>query len=187
MMLHHLPNLISVFRIILVWPVVQCLLSEQYVLAWWLFVVAGMSDGVDGYLARRFDWRSELGTMLDPIGDKLLMVSSYLVLGWLAQLPVWLVVLVILRDVIIVGGVMIYQRITGDKIIEPLYISKINTVVQILLVVVVIFSLAYWALPDLLTQLLIYLVAITTFTSGVSYVVVWSRRAHNTIKEEKGT
>jgi len=187
MMLRQLPNLISIFRIILVWPVVQCLLTGQYVLAWWLFIIAGASDGVDGYLARRFDWRSELGAMLDPVGDKLLMVSSYLALGWLAQLPVWLVALVILRDVIIVAGTMFYQGITGDKVIEPLTISKINTIVQILLVIVAIFSLAYWALPILLTQLLIYIVAITTVTSGVSYVVLWTRRARNTIKERQGS
>lgn len=183
-MLNQLPNAISIFRIILVWPVVQFLLSEQYELAWWLFVIAGVSDGIDGYLARRFNWRSELGAMLDPIGDKLLMVSSYLVLGWLAELPVWLVAMVILRDLVIIAGTLIYQGITGDKVIEPLMISKINTVVQILLVIVVIFSLAYWALPILVTQLLIYLVAITTLVSGVSYVLLWSRRAHKTIKGE---
>lgn len=184
MMLRQLPNVISIFRIILVWPVVQSLLNEHYLLAWWLFVIAGVSDGIDGYLARRFNWRSELGAMLDPVGDKLLMVSSYLVLGWLMQLPLWLVAMVILRDAIIVVGALFYQGVTGDKLIEPLLISKINTVVQILLVVVVIFSLAYWALPTEITQVLIYLVAITTFISGMSYVLVWSRRAHITIKGE---
>jgi len=181
-MLRQLPNMISLFRIVLVWPIVDGLLTEQFVLAWWLFVVAGISDGVDGYLARRFDWRTDLGATLDPLGDKLLLVSSYLVLGWLAQLPVWLVVLVILRDIIIIAGTMIYQRITGDKVIQPLMISKINTVAQILLVTVVIFSLAYWALPMLLTQIFIYIVALTTLSSGVSYMVVWTRRAHQTVK-----
>jgi cardiolipin synthase len=183
MMLKHLPNTISIARIILVWPVVECLLSEQYVWAWWLFLIAGVSDGVDGYLARRFGWRSELGAMLDPIGDKLLMVSSYLVLGWMKMLPLWLVGLVIARDVIIVIGTMIYQRITNDKTITPLYISKVNTVMQILLVVVVLFGLAFWSLSAWITQLLIVVVTITTIASGAGYVIGWTRRARQAVKE----
>ncbi|MGD8483957.1 MAG: CDP-alcohol phosphatidyltransferase family protein [Thioalkalispiraceae bacterium] len=179
-MLRQLPNLISIIRIILVWPVVEGLLEGDYEMAWWLFLIAGISDGVDGYLARRFNWRTELGAMLDPIGDKLLMVCSYLVLGWLAQLPLWLVALVIIRDVVIVVGTLVYQRITGDKVIQPLYVSKVNTVVQILLVVAVIYSLAFWVLPGVLIQILIFLTAVTTIVSGTSYVVVWSRKIRDT-------
>lgn len=183
MKLKQIPNIISIFRILLVGPVVYGLLNQQYELAWWLFVIAGISDGVDGYLARRFNWQTELGATLDPIGDKLLMVFSYLTLGWLAQLPIWLVVLVILRDVVIVLGTVFYRRLTGDKAIEPLYISKVNTVFQILLVVVVVYSLAFQVLPAWLSMSLIYVVAITTVTSGVGYVYVWTRRAHKTIKQ----
>lgn len=186
MKLNQIPNIISVIRILLVAPVVYGLLNHQYELAWWLFIIAGISDGVDGFLARHFGWQTELGATLDPIGDKLLMVFSYLALGWLAQLPVWLVALVIARDVIIVMGTLIYRLLTGDKAIEPLYISKVNTVMQILLVVVVIYSLAFQVLPAWLAQSLIYLVAVTTIISGVSYVYVWTRRAQKTIKEGQG-
>ena len=186
MKLNQIPNIISVIRILLVAPVVYSLLNQQYEMAWWLFVIAGVSDGVDGYLARRFNWQTELGATLDPIGDKLLMVFSYLTLGWLAQLPVWLVVIVILRDVVIVLGTLYYRRLTGDKEIQPLYISKVNTVVQILLVVAVIYSLAFQVLPGWLTLSLIYIVAVTTIISGVSYVYVWTHRAVKTIKEEQG-
>ena len=184
MKLNQIPNIISVIRILLVGPVVYCLLNQQYEMAWWLFVIAGISDGVDGYLARRFNWQTELGATLDPIGDKLLMVFSYLTLGWLAQLPTWLVTLVILRDVIIVSGTLFYRRLTGDKEIQPLYISKVNTVVQILLVIVIIYSLAFQVLPVWLAQSLIYIVALTTITSGAGYIYVWTRRAYKTIKEE---
>ena len=183
MKLNQIPNTISVIRILLVGPVVYCLLNQQYEMAWWLFVIAGISDGVDGYLARRFNWQTELGATLDPIGDKLLMVFSYLALGWLAQLPIWLVILVILRDVVIVLGTLFYRRLTGDKVIQPLYISKVNTVVQILLVVVIIYSLAFQVLPVWLAQSLIYIVAVTTITSGIGYVYVWTRRARKTINE----
>lgn len=186
MKLNQIPNIISVIRILLVPPVVYGLLNQQYEMAWWLFVIAGISDGVDGYLARRFNWQTELGATLDPIGDKLLMVFSYLALGWLGQLPAWLVALVIARDVIIVLGTLIYRRITGDKVIQPLYVSKVNTVVQILLVTVIIYSLAFWVLPAWLSQSLVYIVAVTTITSGVSYVYVWTHRAAITLKEGQG-
>ena len=186
MKLNQIPNVISVIRILLVAPVVYYLVNQQYEMAWWLFVIAGISDGVDGFLARHFHWQTELGATLDPIGDKLLMVFSYLTLGWMAQLPAWLVALVIARDVIIVVGTLIYRRLTGDKAIEPLYISKVNTVFQILLVVVVIYSLAFQVLPAWLSMSLIYIVALTTISSGISYVYVWTHRAHKTIKEGQG-
>ncbi|MEJ2141700.1 MAG: CDP-alcohol phosphatidyltransferase family protein [Gammaproteobacteria bacterium] len=187
MKLNQIPNIISVIRILLVAPVVYGLLNHQFELAWWLFVIAGISDGVDGFLARHFNWQTELGAILDPIGDKLLMVFSYLTLGWMAQLPAWLVALVIARDIIIVAGTLVYQKLTGDKAIEPLYISKVNTVVQILLVVVVIYSLAFLVLPAWISTSLIFFVAVTTVTSGVSYVYVWTHRAQKTIKEGQGS
>jgi cardiolipin synthase len=115
------------------------------------------------------------------------MVFSYLTLGWMAQLPAWLVALVIARDIIIVAGTLVYQKLTGDKAIEPLYISKVNTVVQILLVVVVIYSLAFLVLPAWISTSLIFFVAVTTVTSGVSYVYVWTHRAQKTIKEGQGS
>ena len=124
MKLNQIPNIISVIRILLVAPVVYCLLNQQFQVAWWLFVIAGISDGVDGYLARRFNWQTELGATLDPIGDKLLMVFSYLALGWLAQLPIWLVILVILRDVVIVSGTLFYRRLTGENELERMAAAK---------------------------------------------------------------
>lgn len=185
-MLRHLPNLISILRILLVGPVIFYLLNGNYLLAWWLFIIAGISDGVDGYLARRFNWESELGKTLDPIGDKLLMVCTYFTLGWLHQLPLWLVVIVIARDVIIISGTVIYRRITGDRVISPIFISKLNTVFQILLVAAVVFSRAYWPIPVLISEVLIYVVALTTFASGTGYVSIWVRRAQEYLKIKQG-
>ena len=172
-----IPNLISTLRILLVPPVVWSMLEQRWSLALPLFLIAGLSDGLDGFLARRYHWTSRLGAILDPIGDKLLMVSSYLVLGWQGALPWWLVGLVILRDVVIMTGTVLYQILIGVVVFEPILLSKINTVCQILLVTIALFVLAG---VDMLTDfqtLLVYLVLLTTVSSGVAYVVLWTRRA----------
>src|SRR3990172_3309285 len=102
--LKDIPNIISLLRMALVPPVVILLLNGYYGWALLVFVSAGLSDGLDGYLAKRFGWRSRLGAILDPLADKLLLVASYLTLGWLGQLPLWLVAVVVGRDIVIVAG-----------------------------------------------------------------------------------
>ncbi len=172
-----IPNIISTLRILLVPPVVLTMLEQRWGVALPLFLIAGLSDGLDGYLARRYHWTSRLGAILDPIGDKLLMVSSYLVLGWLAILPWWLVGLVILRDVVIMTGTVIYRYVIGAVEFEPILLSKINTVCQILLVTLTLCVLAGLEVLAGLQILLIYIVLVTTVSSGVAYVVLWGRRA----------
>jgi len=153
------------------------MLDQHWNLALPLFLIAGLSDGLDGFLARRYHWTSRLGAILDPIGDKLLMVSSYLVLGWQGILPYWLVALVILRDVVIMTGTVLYRFIVGVVVFEPILLSKINTVCQILLVTVVLCVLAGADMLASMQTLLIYIVLVTTLSSGVAYVVLWARRA----------
>ena len=172
-----IPNLITLFRIVLVVPVVLALLAEHYLLALLLAVVAGLSDGIDGWLARRFDWHSRLGAILDPIADKLLLVSCYLSLGWVGVLPSWLVVLVIGRDLVILTGAVAYHLLIGRLQVEPTLISKLNTFFQIVLVVAVMISLGLYPLTPSLLQTLLYAVAVSTIISGSHYVWVWSRRA----------
>jgi cardiolipin synthase len=172
-----LPNIISTLRILLVPPVVLTMLEQRWGLALPLFLVAGLSDGLDGFLARRYHWTSRLGAILDPIGDKLLMVSSYLVLGWLEILPTWLVALVILRDVVIMAGTLLYRFFVGVVEFEPILLSKINTVCQILLITLTLCVLAGVELLADFQFLLIYIVLVTTVSSGVAYVVLWGRRA----------
>lgn len=172
-----LPNIISTLRILLVPPVVLTMLEQRWGVALPLFLIAGLSDGLDGFLARRYHWTSRLGAILDPIGDKLLMVSSYLVLGWLAILPLWLVVLVILRDVIIMTGTVIYRYFIGIVEFEPILLSKINTICQILLVTLTLCLLAGLEILAGLQTFLINTVLVTTISSGVAYVVLWGRRA----------
>lgn len=172
-----LPNIISTLRILLVPPVVLTMLEQRWGVALPLFLIAGLSDGLDGFLARRYHWTSRLGAILDPIGDKLLMVSSYLVLGWLEVLPVWLVGAVILRDAVIMVGTLLYRLLIGVVMFEPILLSKINTVCQILLVTVTLCLLAGIEILAGLQFVLIYIVLLTTVSSGMAYVVLWGRRA----------
>ena len=176
-----IPNLISILRILLVAPTVYALLDHDYNIALLLFIIAGVSDGIDGALARFYNWQTRLGAILDPIGDKLLLVSCYLALGWLGHLPMMLIVLVLLRDVIIVSGAIMYHMFIEEVSIQPLMISKVNTALQILLVVLVIFSGTELALSELVSPLiiefLIWLVYATTISSGIFYIGFWGRRA----------
>ncbi len=172
-----IPNLICLFRILLVLPIVVLLLRGNYAIALILFLVAGASDGLDGYLARHFDWRSRLGAILDPLADKLLMVCSYATLGLIGLLPLWLVALVLLRDVVIISGALAYHRYCGGVEMEPTRISKANTLFQILLVLLVMLAAAGMALPQWLLGSMIIMVAGTTLLSGGNYVWEWSHRA----------
>jgi cardiolipin synthase len=175
-LLRQIPNVISVFRILLVIPIILLMLREEYAQALILFAVAGFSDGLDGFLAKRFQWQTWIGGVLDPLADKLLLVSTFLALGWLGRLPWWLVGLVFLRDLVIVAGALTYHYRIGKVNAEPTIISKVNTFLQILLVLVVILAQIF-ALPAPLVTLLIYLVAVTTVISGLDYVIKWGRRA----------
>jgi len=175
-----IPNLITVVRILLVVPVAWALLEQQYLLALVLFFVAGVSDGLDGFLAKQFDWTSRLGAILDPLADKALLVTCYAALAWVGLLPVWLLVLVVLRDLVIVAGAVIYNFRIERLEADPTLISKLNTVLQILLVLLVITQqLSDWFAPVWLT-VLIYAVTVSVLWSGLDYVITWGRRARHT-------
>lgn len=177
-----IPNVISILRILLVFPIIWLLLSRRYQGAMLLFFVAGASDALDGFLARQFRWQSRLGGILDPLADKFLLVSAYFCLGWIEVLPWWLVLLVILRDVVIVAGAVAYHYRVEQLDAQPSFISKLNTAVQILLVLVVVYDLGFTPFPDWLPQGLVLAVSITTVLSGLDYVVNWGRKAGRRIK-----
>jgi cardiolipin synthase len=172
-----IPNVITLLRIVLVIPVIYLLLKREFSYALILFFVAGLSDGLDGYLAKRNNWTSRLGSILDPLADKLLLVFSYLALGWLGEIPMWLVIAVMLRDVVIVVGAIAYHELVGQYDMVPSWISKTNTFFQILLILVVVFSLGAYTLPVRALETLEYVVMVTTVASGINYVWVWGRRA----------
>jgi cardiolipin synthase len=180
--MHHLPNIISFLRIILVAPIVWALLNNQYDLAVILFVIAGISDGVDGFLAKRFDWTSRFGGVLDAIADKLLLVSTFICLWLLAVFPLWLVALIIIRDVLIVGGGVIYNLKVEKFIAEPSVMSKLNTLLQIVLATVGVLSLGLLNVSAVMIDVLSWAVAITVVLSGFGYANTWGRRV---VKREK--
>jgi len=183
--LKDIPNLISVLRIVLVAPVVWVLATEQYILALLLFAVAGISDGLDGFLAKRFQWQSRLGSILDPIADKVLLVASFATLTWLELLPLWLLWLVLARDLIIVSGGLAYHYYVGKFDLSPLWSSKINTTLQIVLVLLVIVQQQWLQGIEQAVTISIWLVVASVINSGTEYVLVWGGRAWRQFKQKQ--
>ncbi len=170
--LSHLPNLITLARIALV-PVLILLLKDQdYAAALIVFVIAGASDALDGYLAQRLNVRTRLGAILDPVADKLLLVSAYVMLTVLGHIPFWLVLVVGFRDLLIVGGYLLYTSHAGPVKMRPSILSKLNTLMQIALVAVILARQASgWAwLP---AEALVFVVLVTTVVSGAHYLWLW--------------
>ncbi len=168
-------NLVSLARLLSVPVTVWLILSGEWLFAFILFVAAGLSDALDGYLARHHNMQSELGGFLDPLADKALMVSIYVALGIHGDLPVWLVILVVSRDILIVGGVLLSFAMDLEISIEPLIISKANTVAQIALAATVLAFLAGLPVPGAVVAPLVYATAATTILSGGGYLVNWIR------------
>jgi cardiolipin synthase len=173
----QIPNLICVLRMVLVWPIVQALLAGRYGLALLLAAVAGLSDGLDGYLAKRFDWRSRLGGLLDPLADKLLLVSTFLTLAYVSLVPLWLAAVVIVRDIVIVSGGLIYQLVIEPVRPEPSRASKLNTGAQLFFVCAVIANREFGLPPAEVLIASGAAVLVTATVSGLDYVVRWSGKA----------
>lgn len=166
-------NLITVLRFVLVPAVVLALLKGEFAWAFAGFLVAGVSDGVDGFVARRFNQRTELGAYLDPMADKLLLVSSFVVLGFMGELPIWLVVAAVSRDALIICAVLLSSVMSHPVAMRPLMVSKANTLVQILLVIVVLAELAQAQLFGHARFLLVVLCGLLTLASAAAYLLQW--------------
>ncbi|TAN05319.1 MAG: CDP-alcohol phosphatidyltransferase family protein [Rhodanobacteraceae bacterium] len=178
--LRHLPNLISALRIALVVPLLATILFTRYESALVIAAVAGVSDGVDGYLARRFRWQSRLGSILDPVADKLMLVGCMVVLGWLGEVPRWLVILVVARDAVIALGVLAWHRVLHNFEARPSWLSKTTTAVQIAFVLLVLADHAFgW---NLQMRVPVLIVAVLTAASGLDYVLRWGRLARAELK-----
>ncbi len=170
-----IPNLITLARILLVPVVVWAIASNQMLIAFLLFAAAGVSDAVDGFLAKRFGMASELGAYLDPLADKVLVVAIYVSLGITDRLEPWLVILVVSRDLLIVGGVLFSWLIDKPVSVKPHPVSKLNTAAQLLLVGLVLGAHGFgfnagWALKALMAA-----VTILTLASVAVYLREWVR------------
>ncbi len=172
-----LPNIISLARLFAAPLAVWLILSGESGLAFWVFIAAGISDGIDGFLAKRFDLATELGGYLDPIADKTLLVGVYVALGQQGMIALWLVILVVFRDLLIIGGAILLWLLGRGLIMAPLMISKVNTVAQIVLAATLLGSAGFGIDVGWAAQGLTFVVAATTVASGALYVVTWTRRA----------
>jgi cardiolipin synthase (CMP-forming) len=172
-----IPNLLCVFRILLTLPVAWAILEGRYPIALGLFLLAGFTDLLDGFLAKRFSWQSRLGGMLDPIADKLLLATSFVTLWLAGYVPGWLLAAVVARDLVIVGGAGLYRWLIGPFDAEPSVLSKLNSFLQLLYVVLTL-SLLVFSLPGPgLIAALGWIVFATTVISGAHYVIRWGGRA----------
>ncbi|PYF03416.1 cardiolipin synthase [Rhodopseudomonas faecalis] len=170
-----IPNVITLIRILLVPVIVWAIASNEMEIAFAVFVIAGISDAVDGFLAKRFNMASELGAMLDPLADKALLVSIYVALGIWGAVPRWIVILVVSRDIMIVGAVIVSWVLGKPVPMKPLMVSKLNTVAQVTFAAVVLAALAFgfaWEPYDLI---LMGIVAVLTLLSVSLYLVEWTR------------
>jgi cardiolipin synthase len=169
----YIPNLITVLRVVAAPLLILLLKYGNYELALLLFLIAGISDGLDGYIAKKFNVQSQFGAMLDPVADKILLVSCFVMLTLLGHLPFWLLVIVSFRDVLIVGGYLVLVMLKVTVQMAPSIVSKLNTVCQICLVGLVLAELAGWVALGSVVDLLVVVVAVTTLISGIHYVWIW--------------
>lgn len=172
-----IPNALTFLRILLIIPFASGLLVGNYQLALLIFVVAAATDAIDGFLARHFNWRSRFGAVADPLADKALLLTAYLMLTLTEVLPVWLFILVLGRDLLIVGGALAYHYGIGRFDMEPSLPGKLNTFIQILVVLAIIVLLAGLPMQPWVMDVGILMVAVSAIFSGGHYLLVWGLRA----------
>ena len=178
MILRHIPNVLTITRLVLITPFLVFLYQQQYTYAFYIFMFAGFTDGLDGLLAGHFNWQSTFGSFTDPLSDKLLIASSFISLACIGKLPWRLVILVFLRDLTISFGVLAWYYLLHRQLnFKPTFLSKINTVLQLALVTFCLFELAFFEINATLQHALILLTGATTASTYIDYVWTWGRRA----------
>jgi cardiolipin synthase len=178
MILKNIPNALTLLRLALIAPFLFYLYQHEYTTAFYLFILAGLSDGLDGFLARSFNCQSFFGSFIDPLADKLLIASSFISLALLGVLPWWLVILVFLRDLTISLGVVAWYRFVRRKLeFQPTIVSKVNTALQLVLVTSCLFELAYFEFPLYVLNILICLTTFTTVFTYADYLWIGIRKA----------
>jgi cardiolipin synthase len=184
--MRHIPNALCILRMLLVVPVAWLLNAGEYRLTLWLFAFAGFTDGLDGFLAKRCGWTSELGRILDPLADKILLVSVFITLAALGIVPVWLAATAVARDVVITAGAISYNWLYGYPHGHPTTISKVNTLCQIFYLLLAVAAEAGAWTPDHALLILGALVFVTTVVSGIDYVVTYTRKAVAASRQQRG-
>jgi cardiolipin synthase len=169
----NIPNFITLGRVMAVPIIFWLLLSSQNKVAFYVFVCAGLSDAVDGYLAKRFNWQTQLGSYLDPLADKLLIVSIYIALGVRHELPLWLVIAVVSRDILIIAAVLLSWLLNRPVAVKPLVVSKVNTLSQIVLAATVLADEAFDFQLEATRMALVWITGALTLLSLAAYLRAW--------------
>jgi cardiolipin synthase len=170
-----IPNFITIARLLSVPLIVWLMIADRFLEATILFILAGISDAADGFLAKRFNASSELGAYLDPVADKALLVSAFATLGFKGALPAWLVVLVVSRDLFIIGGILLSYLLASPMRMRPLWVSKVNTVAQIVLLILVLCDESGAAIFTPFLAATVLAVAGLTIASAAAYLIEWVR------------
>jgi cardiolipin synthase (CMP-forming) len=184
-LLRFIPNGLCFMRMLLLPPVIWLLVHEEFALTLWMFALAAVSDGLDGFLAKRFGWMSQLGKILDPLADKILLVGVFVTLAFMGLVPMWLAVSAVARDLVITAGALSYYALYGFPHGQPTVISKLNTLCQVLFLLVIIAARALGERWDVAVTILGALVLITTVVSGLDYVITWSQKAVQAARERR--
>lgn len=171
----NFPNFISLARLLSVPVTIWLILEEAWREAFVLFALAGMSDALDGFIAKHFNLKSDLGQILDPLADKALLMAIYIALGFKGVLPIWLALLVVSRDILLIGGTILSWMLEIALDIVPSRISKINTALQIALAGLILANLSLIAVPEIVRDVFTWMVAATTLLSGAGYVLDFAR------------
>lgn len=184
--LRFIPNALSVLRMLLVAPVAWLLAHGEFHLTLWLFAFAAATDGLDGFLAKRCGWTSELGKILDPLADKILLVGVFITLAAMGWVPLWLAAIAVARDLVITVGAIVYNWLFGELDGNATWISKLNTLCQILFLLLIVAAHAVGHVPHVAVTVLGALVFVTTVVSGIDYVLTYSRKAVAVSRRRRG-
>lgn len=183
-MIKNIPNIVTGIRFLLIPLLLYLLINKDFHNALYLLLIMGFTDALDGYLAKRMNWTSKFGEFFDPLCDKLMLVGIMLVLAWIELLPVWLVVIIVVRDIIIVMGGLAYHFCISSFRAAPSILSKCNTFFQLLLAGIVIYAQLNPAVEQFI-PLLITIVTLTTMLSGIGYVMEWGINARKMLVNNK--
>ena len=175
--LHNVPNAISMFRLLLVLPIAIAIVEGEFAFSLALFCIAGISDGLDGYFARKYGWVTAFGKIIDPLADKLLLLVTTVTLGLLGHFPVMVLFLMIAKDLAVVGGVLVYTALAGFPEVRPILVGKVTTVLQLLLIGYIMITLvASMSVVSMFMSILVWVVVIATILDGCSYLWLWTNK-----------
>ena len=186
----YIPNIITVLRILLVGPIAWLLLENRHLDAFLLMIIAGVSDAFDGFLARRFNWLTRFGATLDPLADKVLVAAVFLVFTWQGHIPLWIAIIVLLRDFTIVAGAGVYKILYEEVNIAPTFLSKANTAMQLVVLLLLMLGMLPAGVFSEMARAVVdpfcfYILAVLGISSGVDYVVTWGSKAYREGKKRK--